>query len=157
MAVHIFRRDATYCWRRRTPRALAIFTGRPHLFMCLRTTSPAMARRLAAQLDATLEDAAMLAENANAPLSSGQVDAMLRAVVGRHLTKLERIAFAAKSAPGFDVHQARSDDKRALGTYTLLDAHLRSCQCARRKVVFRDRTGEASRERQEGGCKGCAT
>jgi hypothetical protein len=47
---------------------------------------------------------------------------MLRAVVERHLTKLERVAVAAKTAPGFDVDQARSDDKRALWTYTLLDA-----------------------------------
>jgi hypothetical protein len=69
-----------------------------------------------------LEDAAMLAENANAQLSTGQVDAMLRAVVERHLTKLERVALAANSAPGFEVDQARSDDKRALWTYTLLDA-----------------------------------
>jgi acetyl-CoA carboxylase carboxyltransferase component len=63
MAVHIFRREATYYWRRRTPRALAICLGRPHLFMSLRTTSPVMARRLATQLDAILEDAAMLAED----------------------------------------------------------------------------------------------
>ncbi|WOH48237.1 tyrosine-type recombinase/integrase [Bradyrhizobium sp. sBnM-33] len=32
------------------------------------------------------------------------------------------MALAAKSASGFDVDQARSDDKRALWTYTLLDA-----------------------------------
>ena len=63
MAVHIFRREATYYWRRRTPRSLAICLNRPHLFMSLRTTSPVMARRLATQLDAILEDAAMLAEN----------------------------------------------------------------------------------------------
>ncbi|MEH2553890.1 MULTISPECIES: hypothetical protein [Bradyrhizobium] len=44
---------------------------------------------------------------------------MLRAVVERHL---EKVALAAKSAPGFDVDQARSDDKRALWTYALLDA-----------------------------------
>ena len=60
MAVHIFRRETTYYWRRRTPRALANFLGRPHVFMSLRTTSPVMARRLATQLDAILEDAAML-------------------------------------------------------------------------------------------------
>jgi hypothetical protein len=52
MAVHIFRREATYYWRRRTPRALANFMSRPHVFMSLRTTSPVMARRLATQLDA---------------------------------------------------------------------------------------------------------
>ncbi|MEH2506376.1 DNA-binding transcriptional ArsR family regulator [Bradyrhizobium sp. AZCC 1578] len=122
MAVHIFRREATYYWRRRVPRALAIFQGRPHVFMSLRTTSPVTARRLAIQLDAILEDAAMLAENADLHLSRSQIETMLGAVVERHLTKLERVALAAKSAPGFDVDQARSDDKRALWTYTLLDA-----------------------------------
>src|SRR5882757_9661234 len=47
---------------------------------------------------------------------------MLGAVVERQLTKLQRVAATAKSAFGFDVDQARSDDKRALWTYTLLDA-----------------------------------
>jgi len=120
MAVHIFRRDATYYWRRRTPRALAKVLDRPHLFMSLRTTSLVRARRLATKLDAILEDAAMLAENTE--LSRSQIETMLGAVVERHLAKLERLALAAKSAPGFDVDQARSDDKRALWTYTLLDA-----------------------------------
>ena len=122
MAVHIFRREATYYWRRRTPRALAICLNRPHLFLSLRTTSPVMARRLATQLDAILEDAAMLAENADLHLSQSQLETMLGAVVERHLTKLERVALAAKCASGFDVEEARSDDKRALWTYTLLDA-----------------------------------
>jgi hypothetical protein len=116
MAVHIFRREATYYWRRRTPRSLAICLGRPHVFMSLRTTSPVMARRLATQLDAILEDAAMLAEDTNLDLSRSQIETMLGAVVERQLTKLERVAAAAKSAFGFDVDQARSDDKRALWT-----------------------------------------
>ena len=42
--------------------------------------------------------------------------------MARQLTKLDRLALAAKGAPGFDVDQARSDDKRALWTYALLDA-----------------------------------
>jgi hypothetical protein len=58
--LHLVRREATYYWRRRVPRALAIFQGRPHVFLSLRTTGPVMARRLGAQLDAILEDAAML-------------------------------------------------------------------------------------------------
>ena len=122
MAVHIFRREATYYWRRRTPRALANSLRRPHVFMSLRTTSPVMARRLATQLDAVLEDAAMLAENTGLNLSRSQIETMLGAVVERQLTKLEFVALAAKNAPGFDVAQARSDDARALWTYTLLDA-----------------------------------
>ena len=122
MAVHIFRREATYYRRRRTPHALANFLGRPHVFMSLRTTSPVMARRLATQLDAILEDAAMLAENADLHLSQSQLETMLGAVVERQLTKLELVALATKSVFGFDVDQARSDDKRALWTYTLLDA-----------------------------------
>jgi hypothetical protein len=32
MAVHIFRREATWYWRRRTPRALANFLGAPACF-----------------------------------------------------------------------------------------------------------------------------
>ncbi|MDO8399081.1 MAG: hypothetical protein Q7T45_14805 [Bradyrhizobium sp.] len=79
MAVHIFRREATYYWRRRTPRSLAICLGRPRLFMSLRTTSPVMARRLAAQLDAILEDAAMLAEDTDLHLSRSQIETMLGA------------------------------------------------------------------------------
>ena len=47
---------------------------------------------------------------------------MLRAVVDRQLSKLERVALAAKSGPGFTVDQARTDDLRAFWTYTLLDA-----------------------------------
>jgi hypothetical protein len=90
--------------------------------MSLRTTSPVMARRLATQLDAILEDAAMLAENTDLHLSRSQIETMLGAVVERHLTKLDRVALAAKTAAGFDVDRARSDDKRALWTYTLLDA-----------------------------------
>lgn len=69
MIVHIFRREATYYWRRRTPRALAPFFDRPHLFMSLQTTGPVLARRLAVKLNVVLEDAAMLAENANLQLS----------------------------------------------------------------------------------------
>jgi integrase len=122
MAVHIFRREATYYWRRRTPRALAIYLNRQHVFMSLRTTSPVMARRLATQLDSVLEDAAMLAEQTDLNLSWSQIETMLGAVVERHLTKLELVALAAKSSFNFDVDQARSDDKRALWTYTLLDA-----------------------------------
>ena len=30
MAVHIFRREATCYWRRRTPRVLTIYLNRPH-------------------------------------------------------------------------------------------------------------------------------
>jgi hypothetical protein len=40
----------------------------------------------------------------------------------KQLAKLERVALAAKSAPGFVVDQAKADDLRALWTYTLLDA-----------------------------------
>lgn len=69
MAFHIFRRQAVYYWRRRTPRALVSLLGRRHVFMSLRTTSVVTARRQAAQLDAVLEDAAMLAESSNLHLS----------------------------------------------------------------------------------------
>lgn len=58
MAFHIFRRDAVYYWRRRPPRALANLLDHTHLFLSLKTTSHVAARRLAAQLDLILEDAA---------------------------------------------------------------------------------------------------
>ncbi|MHC4042137.1 hypothetical protein [Bradyrhizobium sp. 23AC] len=47
---------------------------------------------------------------------------MLRGVVDKHLTKLERVAHAAKTSPGFDFEQARLGDKRAFWAYALLDA-----------------------------------
>jgi hypothetical protein len=114
MAVHIFRREATYYWRRRTPRALANCLNRPHLFMSLRTTNPVMARRPAIQLDSVLEDAAMLAEQTDLHLSRSQIETMLSAVVERQLTKLERVALAAKNGFGFDVHQAATAFYRAI-------------------------------------------
>lgn len=80
------------------------------------------ARRLATKLDAILDDAAMWAENGDLQLSKGQIDVMLRTVADRRLTKLERIALAARSSWGFDVGQARVDDQRALWAYILLDA-----------------------------------
>src|SRR6516162_5298428 len=103
MAAHIFRRNAVYYWRRRPPRPLASFFSRPHLFLSLKTTSRVTARRLAVQLDLILEDAAMLAERDALDLSTSQIETMLRAVVINHLGKLERVAFAAKCNPDFDV------------------------------------------------------
>ncbi|KPF96146.1 hypothetical protein IP86_17085 [Rhodopseudomonas sp. AAP120] len=90
--------------------------------MSLRTTALPSARRLAVALDAKLEDAVMLAESADPTLSKSQIDAMLRTVVDRHLTKLDRVALVAKGSTGFDPDQARRDDKRAFWTYSLLDA-----------------------------------
>jgi integrase len=122
MAFHIFRREAVYYWRRRPPRALVNFLDRPHLFLSLRTTSRVVARRLAAQLDLILEDAAMLADSADLHLSRSQIETMLRDVLEGHLAKLDRVALAAKAAPGFDPERARMSDKRAFWTYALLDA-----------------------------------
>ncbi|MDI4235551.1 hypothetical protein OZ411_22340 [Bradyrhizobium sp. Arg237L] len=122
MAFHIFRRDAVYYWRRRVPRALASLLDRPHLLMSLKTTSHVVARRLAAQLDLILEDAAMLADSDDPNLTRSQIETMLHGVVDRHLTKLERVALAAKGVPGFQVDQALMDDKRAFWAYALLDA-----------------------------------
>lgn len=122
MAVHIFRRDAVYYWRRRRPRALANILDRPHVFLSLRTTNPVVARRMGAQLDLILEDAAMLAESADLNLSRSQIETMLRGVVDKHLTKLDRVAHAAKSSPAFDFQRERMADKRAFWGYALLDA-----------------------------------
>lgn len=122
MAVHIFRRDAVYYWRRRAPRSLANFLDRQHLFLSLKTTSRVVARRLAAQLDVILEDAAMLADTTDLHLSRSQIETMLRGVVDTHLTKLERVAHVAKNSPTFDFQRERMADKRAFWSYALLDA-----------------------------------
>lgn len=122
MAFHIFRREAVYYWRRRTPRALAIRYGRPHVSMSLRTTSRAVARLLANQLNLTLDDVAMLADGPDPHLTKSQIETMLHAVVDGQRAKLDRVAFAAKSSPGFDLGQARADDWRAYWAYALLDA-----------------------------------
>ncbi|WP_404543012.1 DUF6538 domain-containing protein [Bradyrhizobium sp. USDA 223] len=122
MAFHIFRRQAVYYWRRRTPPKLANCLGRPHVSMSLRTTSRAAARRLATQLNLILDDVAMLADGADPHLTRSQIETMLHAFVDRHLAKLDRVAFAAKSSPEFDLEQARADDKRAFWAYALLDA-----------------------------------
>lgn len=121
MAFHIFRRQAVYYWRRRTPRALASVLGRPHLSMSLKTTNRGAARRLATQVNLFLDDVAMLADGADPHLTRSQIETMLHAVVEKQMAKLERIALAAKCAPGFVVDQAKTDDLRALWTYTLLD------------------------------------
>ena len=122
MAVHIFRRHAVYYWRRRAPRSLANFLDRQHLFLSLKTTSRVVARRLAAQLDVILEDAAMLADTTDLHLTRSQIETMLRGVVDTHLTKLERVALVAKNSPDFDFHRERMADKRAFWSYALLDA-----------------------------------
>ena len=90
--------------------------------MSLRTTSRAAARRLATQLNLTLDDIAMLADGADLHLTRPQIETMLHAVVDRHLAKLDRVALAAKSGPGFDVAQAKADDRRVYWAYALLDA-----------------------------------
>ena len=64
----------------------------------------------------------MLADGADLHLTRSQIETMLHAIVDRHLTKLDRVAFAAKSSPEFDLGQARVDDKRAFWVYALLEA-----------------------------------
>ncbi|MDA9523851.1 hypothetical protein XI06_27120 [Bradyrhizobium sp. CCBAU 11434] len=89
--------------------------------MSLKTTNRAAARRLATQVNLFLDDLAMLADGADPHLTRSQIETMLHAVVEKHLAKLERVALAAKSGPGFVVDRAKADDLRALWTYTLLD------------------------------------
>ncbi|MET4453427.1 hypothetical protein ABIB10_003496 [Bradyrhizobium sp. RT3b] len=84
--------------------------------------SRAVARRLANQLNLTLDDVAMLADGPDPHLTRSQIETMLHAVVDGHLAKLDRVAFAAKSSPGFDLGQAKADDWRAYWAYALLDA-----------------------------------
>jgi hypothetical protein len=47
---------------------------------------------------------------------------MLHAVLDGHLTKLERVALAAKRSARLDLEQAGADDKKAYSAYELLDA-----------------------------------
>ncbi|HEV2159314.1 DUF6538 domain-containing protein [Bradyrhizobium sp.] len=117
MAVDIFRRSAVYYWRRRVPRSLANLVERPHLFLSLKTTSRTAARRLAAQLDVILEDAAMLADSFDPHLSKSQIEAMLRRVVDRQLVKLDRLAYAAKSSSDFDLERDRMGEKQVVNAY----------------------------------------
>ena len=81
-----------------------------------------MARRLAAQLDLILEDAAMLADSFDPHLSKSQIETMLRRVVDRQLVKLDRLAYAAKNSSGFDFERERMGDKQAFWAFALLDA-----------------------------------
>jgi integrase len=122
MAFHIFRRQAVYYWRRRTPRALAKVLGRQHLSMSLQTTNRAAARRLATQVNLFLDDVAMLADGTDPQLSRSQIETMLHAVVDGHLAKLDRLAIAAKSSASFELQQAKRDDRKAYWAYALLDA-----------------------------------
>jgi len=122
MTFHIFRRHAVYYWRRRAPRALANRLGWPHVSMSLRTTSRMTARRPATQLNLILDDVAMLADGADPHLTRSQIETMLHAVVDVHLAKLDRVALAEKSSPGFNLERARTDDKKAFWAYALLDA-----------------------------------
>ena len=117
---HLLRRGAVYYWRRKVPRRLAGCANRKHLLMSLRTWNPIHARSLAIQLDALIEDLLVMPEAQF--LSQAQLDGMLREVLLKHLAKLDRVAAAAKLAPGFDRLQAERDDLRAAWVYRLLDA-----------------------------------
>jgi len=117
---HLLRRGAVYYWRRKVPRRLVACANRKHLLISLRTWNPVHARSLAIRLDAVIEDLIVMPE---APfLTQAQLDGMLRDVLLKHLAKLDRVAAAAKLAPGFDRAQAEREDRRAAWVYRLLDA-----------------------------------
>jgi len=120
MAVHIFRREATYYWRRRTPRALAICLNRPHLFLSLRTTSPVVARRLATQLDAIGHRAARAQLKKRLVDKEGRTDllghghrnerALLQTARDRHVAEVRE-----GTARGHPRSAARRDQSHSLG------------------------------------------
>jgi integrase len=58
MTNHLYRRAATYYWRSRLPRPIAIILGRSHYARSLRTTHPETARRLARAVSAMVEQVA---------------------------------------------------------------------------------------------------
>ena len=122
LATHLHRRRAVYYYRRRFSAVLAQCFDRHYLFISLRTANPHLARRLAVELDGTLEMIMSLAEAGDLHATAGQLDQMLRAVVNGHLAKLDRVAAAAKCSSGFDFARSRADDRRAMWAYALLDA-----------------------------------
>ena len=56
MTNHLSRREATYYWRCRLPRSIALILGRSHLARSLRTKAPDRARRLARRLSVVVEE-----------------------------------------------------------------------------------------------------
>ena len=123
---HLYRRKAIYYWRRRLPTALQGWSDKRYFFLSLETPEPTFARRLVTLLDAKLEEVVTAIEHQELHISPAQLNEVLRAVVTKHLYKLERMSAAAKSFENFDASQAARDDKRSAWAYRLLHGQGRS-------------------------------
>jgi hypothetical protein len=103
---HVFRRGATYWWRRR----LIKKTGESDLApiaISLQTREPVVARTIAAHL--TLESDRILREGRRRMLSAQQVKSLLTTAVSNHLRKLNRVA-ALELADGISAADGRRSD-----------------------------------------------
>jgi len=87
-----------YYWRRRLPNVLVSWFHKRHLFLSLQTPDPVFARRLVVLLDAKLEEVVTAFEHSDMHMTPPQVDAVLRDVVTKHLTKLERLTVGVGGA-----------------------------------------------------------
>lgn len=86
---HVFRRRATYWWRRRLIQKCGE-SGRALVAISLQTREPLVARTIAAHL--TLESDRILREGYRSMLSAQQVKSLLATAVSDHLRKLNRVA-----------------------------------------------------------------
>ncbi len=103
---YVYRRGATYWWRRRLVKKIGE-SDRGAVAISLRTREPSIARSIAARL--TLESDHILSEGLPGMLSAEHVKALLAAAVRRHLRKLDRVA-ALERADGISAAKGRSRD-----------------------------------------------
>jgi hypothetical protein len=103
---HVFRRGATYWWRRRLIKKCGE-SGGASVAISLRTREPLVARTIAAHL--TLESDHILREGYRSMLSAQQVKSLLTTAVSHHLHKLNRLA-ALELADGISASEGRRAD-----------------------------------------------
>jgi hypothetical protein len=103
---HVFRRGATYWWRRRLIKKTGE-SGLAPIAISLQTREPLAARTIAAHL--TLESDRILREGHRRMLSAQQVKTLLTMAVSNHLRKLNRVA-GLELADGISVVEGRRSD-----------------------------------------------
>ncbi|MDB5566618.1 MAG: phage integrase family protein [Tardiphaga sp.] len=103
---HVFRRGATYWWRRRLIKKSGESDLGP-VAISLQTREPVVARTIAAHL--TLESDRILREGHRRMLSAQQVKSLLTTAVSHHLRKLDRVA-ALELADGISAADGRRSD-----------------------------------------------
>jgi integrase len=90
---HLYRRDATYWWRRRIPNSLVALFGRSEVRFSLRTHIPSVARHLAARMQVLTDVVFTELEQAlveGLVLTEAHMNAILRGLVAEELTRAER-------------------------------------------------------------------